>query len=71
MLKSRLGRSQRVRILRQNTAFIRRAPSRCHHLRRPAFHERSETVERLGEIVSDGGEAQAEMRGRVEAVAGS
>jgi hypothetical protein len=47
------------------------ASSRCHHLRRPALHERSETIERLGEIVSGGGEAQAEMRGRIEAIAGS
>src|ERR1700722_1056176 len=52
-------------------SFIRRAPSCCHHLRRPGLHERSETVERLGEIVSCGGKAQAEMRGRIEAIAGS
>src|SRR6266540_4453732 len=43
----------------------------CDHLRRPALYECSEAVERLGEIVSGGGKAQAEMRGRIEAIAGS
>src|SRR5450631_3067623 len=46
-------------------------PSCCHHFRRPALYECSEAVERLGEIVSGGGKAQAEMRGRIEAIAGS
>src|SRR4051812_33397665 len=45
--------------------------SRRHHPRRPALDECSEAVERLGEIVSGGSKAQAEMRGRIEAVAGS
>src|SRR5438874_11709113 len=45
--------------------------SGCDHLRRPALYECSEAVERLGEIVSGGGKAQAEMRGRIEAIAGS
>jgi hypothetical protein len=40
-----------------------------HHLRRPALHECPETVERLREIASDDGEAQAEMRGHIEAIA--
>src|SRR5208283_2315319 len=46
-------------------------PSCCDHLRRPALYECSEAVERLGEIVSGGGKAKAEMRGRIEAIAGS
>src|SRR5438874_13507667 len=45
--------------------------SGCDHLRRPALYECSEAVERLGEIVSGGGKAQAEMGGRIEAIAGS
>src|SRR5438874_13545978 len=44
--------------------------SGCDHLRRPALYECSEAVERLAEIVSGGGKAQAEMRGRIEAIAG-
>src|ERR1700761_2783091 len=43
----------------------------CDYLRRPALYECSEAVERLGEIVSGGGKAQAEVRGRIEAIAGS
>ena len=43
----------------------------CGHLRRPALDECSKAVERLGEIVSGRGKAQAEMRGRFEAIARS
>ena len=46
-------------------------PSCCDHLHRPALYECSEAVERLGEIVAGGGKAQAEMRGHIEAIAGS
>jgi len=43
----------------------------CDHLPRPPLYECYEAVERLGEIVSGGGKAQAEMRERIEAIAGS
>src|SRR6185369_13384214 len=43
----------------------------CDHSCLPGFYERSESVEGVGEIVSGGGEAEAEMRGCVEAIAGS
>src|ERR1700675_1858851 len=48
-----------------------RFPSCDDHLRRPAPYECSEAVERPGEIVSGSGKAQAEMRGHIEAIAGS
>src|SRR5580704_15257379 len=44
---------------------------RGDHLRRPAFDECSEAVECLGEIVSGSREAQAKMRGCIEAIARS
>src|SRR5215472_237017 len=43
----------------------------CYHLRCLALYECSEAVDRLGEIVSGRGKAEAEMRGRIEAIAGS
>src|SRR5215469_5346098 len=49
--------------------------SGCDHLcsvcSRPALQEVSETIESFGETVSGSGEAQAEMRGRIEAIARS
>ena len=48
-----------------------RFPSCGDHLRRPALYECSEEVERLGKIVSGSGKARAEMRWRIEAIAGS
>src|SRR5258707_804047 len=52
-------------------AAIAKFPSCCDQLRRPTLYECSEAVKRLGEIVSGGGKAQAEMRRRIEAIAGS
>src|SRR5262249_39781633 len=43
----------------------------CNHLRRPAFYDGAKAFKRPGEIASRGGKAQAEMRGRIEAIAGS
>src|SRR5215469_74391 len=47
-----------------------RRSSGSNHSCRPALHESSETIERLGEVLSGGGEAQTEMRGHIEAIAG-
>jgi hypothetical protein len=58
-------------MMRQSRISGQMSVSCCGHLRRPALDECSKAVERHGEIVSGGGKAQAEMRGRVEAIAGS
>src|SRR5579884_1753358 len=47
-----------------------RSPSDCGHLCRPALYECSEAVQRLREIVSGCGKAEAEMRGRIKAISG-
>jgi hypothetical protein len=45
-------------------------PPFIHHLRGPALHELFHTVERVAEVVSGRGEAQAEVRWHVETVSG-
>jgi hypothetical protein len=58
-------------MMRQSRISGQISVSCCGHLRRPALDECSKAVERLGEIVSGGCKAQAEMRRRVEAIARS
>src|SRR5580700_2446869 len=72
--RSRTRICQRKRVRRfqaQAEKRFSKYPSCCDHLRRPALYECSEAFERSGEIVSGGGEAKAEVRRRIETVAGS
>src|SRR6185437_1109002 len=43
----------------------------CNHLGRPAFYKCSEALKRRRKTVSSGRKAQSEVRGRIEAIAGS
>jgi len=70
------GEAANCRTQDRNSAKVRSiAPGKfcsCRgQLCRPALEECSEAVERFGEIVSRGGKAEAEMRGHIEAIAGS
>src|SRR6476646_4494909 len=52
-------------------AWRRKFPSCCNHLRRPALYECPKAVKRFGETVSSRGKTQAEILGRIKAIAGS